>query len=80
MLSNRVVTLEKPSRHEIRSIKNFWHERRPLVEEEGFLFDKGDLVNLEAPGDVAWLDEVLLNLLVWLSCPPLRVGLLPCRP
>lgn len=73
MLSNRVVSLEKPSRYEIKSIKNFWDEHRPLVEEERFLFDKADLVNLGAPGDAAWLDEVFLNLLVWLSCPPLRV-------
>lgn len=77
MLSNKVVTLEKPSCYEIRSIRNFWEERRPVVEEEAFLFDKGDLVNLGPPGDVAWLDEFLLNLLVRLSCPPLRVCFSP---
>lgn len=68
-----MVSLEKPSCYEIKSIKNFWDELRPLVDEEAFLFDKEDLVNLGAPGDVAWLDDVLLNLLVWLSSPPLRV-------
>ena len=70
-----MATLEKPSRHEFRSIDNFWHEHCPLVGEETFLFDKEDLVNLARPGDVAWLDEFLLDLLVRLSCRPLRVRL-----
>lgn len=79
MLSNRIATLEKPSRHEVKSIKNFWHEYCPIVAEETFLFDKEDLVNLSPPGDVAWLDEFLLNLLVRLSCPPLRVCSFPLQ-
>lgn len=72
-LSNRVSSLEKPSRYELRSIQNFWHEHCPLVVEETFLFDKRDLVNLSPPGDVAWLDDFLLNILVRLSCAPLRL-------
>ncbi|SPO00259.1 uncharacterized protein DNG_03104 [Cephalotrichum gorgonifer] len=72
LLSNRVACLEKPSGYEFRSIRNFWYNNRPLVEEEGFLFDRDDLVNLGPPGDVAWLDEFLLGLLVRFSCPPLR--------
>ena len=30
-------------------------------------------MNLARPGDVAWLDEFLLDTLVRLSCRPLRV-------
>lgn len=76
-LSNRVAGLEKPSRFEVQSTENFWEEHCPVVGEEAYLFDKEDLVNLARPGDVAWLDEFLIKILVRFSCAPLRVRTFP---
>lgn len=73
-LSNKVARLEKPSRCELNSIANFWHNHSPLVAEESFLFNTADLVNLGPSGNIAWLDEVILGLLVRFSCAPLRVS------
>lgn len=73
--SSKLAALERPSDFEIISIRNFFHNRQPVVKHEGYIGNTTDLVTLKAERDDAWLDRVLLRLLVRANNGVLSVSL-----
>jgi len=74
--ANQIRLLEAPSNHEFRSLEGFFHKHTPLLDYEYFLEDQLDLVNLEPGAESAWLDHIILFVLVKIRCRPIRVR--PC--
>jgi hypothetical protein len=71
--ANQIRSLEPPSRYDSRSIRGFFETYIPLVPLEDFLFDEEDLVNIEPGAESAWLDQIILKLLIKFRCCLTRV-------
>lgn len=63
-MSSKLAALERPSTFERMSLQNFFSNNQPLVLHEGYIGNTTDLVTLKAERDDAWLDRMILWLLV----------------
>ncbi|KAK3401496.1 hypothetical protein B0T20DRAFT_492207 [Sordaria brevicollis] len=71
-VSNNLANFDRPSRFDLQSLENFFKAKEPLVRHERYLNCQGDMITLKAGRDDAWLDEVIMRLLVKYNCAPLR--------
>lgn len=72
-LSNKLAALDRPTTFERTSIQNFFKNKQPLALQEGYIGNDTDLVTLKAERDDAWLDRVILGLLIRANNRFLRV-------
>lgn len=80
-MSNNLANFDRPSHFDLQSLENFFKTKEPLVKHERYLNCQADMITLKAGRDDAWLDEVIMRLLVKYNCAPLRVGsFLPSLP
>lgn len=63
-MSNRLTALDRPTNFERTNLQRFFRSKQPLVLQEGYIGNTGDLVTLKADRDDTWLDRQILGLLV----------------
>lgn len=77
IMSNNLANFDRPSRFDIQSLENFFRAKEPLFRHERYIGCQSDMITLKAGRDDAWLDRVIMQLLVKYNCAPLRVGSFP---
>ena len=71
-MSNDLANFDRPTHFELRSLENFFRDKDPLLKHERYLGCQSDMITLKAGRDDAWLDRVIMQLLVKYNCEPLR--------
>lgn len=72
IMSNNLANFDRPSRFDIQSLENFFRAKEPLFRHERYIGCQSDMITLKAGRDDAWLDRVIMQLLVKYNCAPLR--------
>lgn len=69
-----MVALNKPARRDYNSVESYIFDKQPLVDEEnGFIYNKEDLITLRDGREMALLDSFIETLLKVFHCPLLQV-------
>ena len=67
--SQRLVSLNKPSEAEYRSLRNYMKNKKPLVKaEENWIEWKEDMITIRPGREHAWLDRCVEHVLRLLHC------------
>jgi len=75
-----MVSLNRPTAGEYRSVENFMNNEKPLVKKEGsFIYQKEDLVTLRPGREHAWLDTSVEKFLRLFNCSFIQVSILSTR-
>jgi hypothetical protein len=70
-----MMSFNKPSDSEYRSVETYIHNTKPLVKQEGsFIYHKEDFVTLRPGREHAWLDSSIEKLLRLLNCKLTKVS------
>jgi hypothetical protein len=75
-VAESLVRCNRPSSSEHSSVRNFIHNREPLVpSEQRFINCKEDLITLRPGREYAWLDSSVEKALKWLRCDLIEVSI-----
>ncbi|PQE28352.1 Peptidase C14 caspase domain protein [Rutstroemia sp. NJR-2017a BBW] len=62
-------SMSRPSETDYRSVENYMFDKKPLIDEEqGFIYDKNDLVTLREGREGAYLDKMIEKFLQTFHC------------
>ena len=82
--SRDLMGFGKPTNRDYISVKNYFDDEAPLVEEECYIYRKEDMVTLKPGRENAWLDIIVekalkkfsCRFLKWLFCSPVRQAII----
>src|SRR5271156_802834 len=75
-----MVSFNRPTAGEYRSVENFMNNEKPLVKKEGsFIYQKEDLVTLRPGREHAWLDTSVEKFLRLFNYSFIQVSILNTR-
>jgi hypothetical protein len=76
--AHHLVSMNKPSRSEHRSVWNYFQNTNPVVEEErSFILHWEDLLTLRPGREHAWLDSAIERVLRYTHCDFIEAGPAP---